>query len=146
TEVVGDPTPKTIPLRLNRLVPDNATPNPVTPQPWHFRDAIDYSVSMNYAVLDYASRYGDELLYNMYRMGRNSIERGRQDYWPLKPSYVDAIEAAHAADRKKTGGQSGSTSIPTRYFDTVFTDPVLRDPRGYIIPADQTDFPRSVDF
>jgi hypothetical protein len=50
-----------------------------------FRQSIDYSISLNYAVLDYASRYRDELLYNIYKMGRNSIERGSKDYWTLSP-------------------------------------------------------------
>src|SRR3546814_12196221 len=74
-----------IPLVPERLIPNNATPYPVTPRPWHFADAIAYSVSLNYAILDYASRYGDELLYNRYKMGRNAIERGGADYWSLKP-------------------------------------------------------------
>jgi Zinc carboxypeptidase. len=154
TEIVGDPTPMNIPVVPARLIPDNATPNPVKPGPWHFRQAIEYSVSLNYAILDYASRYGDELLYNMYKMGRNSIERGSTDFWTLKPSYIEHLEAKYAADRKagKTGGQADEgyygtrNNIPKSYFDAVFEDPELRDPRGFIIPADQTDFPRVVNF
>src|SRR5690606_18431368 len=72
TEVHGNPTPSQVPLVLDRLIPDNNTPNPIGPRrTWHFRESIDYSVSMNYAILDYASRYGDQLLFNFYKMGRN---------------------------------------------------------------------------
>ncbi|HEX8331461.1 MAG TPA: M14 metallopeptidase family protein, partial [Segetibacter sp.] len=54
TEIVGNPTPSTIPLVPARLIPNTATPNPVTPQRWLFKQSIDYSVSLNYAVLDHA--------------------------------------------------------------------------------------------
>ncbi|WP_262249176.1 M14 family metallopeptidase [Parapedobacter soli] len=125
TEIVGDPTPMEIPLVPERLIPNNATPYPAAPGPWHFAEAIAYSVSLNYAILDYASRYGDELLYNRYKMGRNSIERGNADHWTAKPSMVNKIDGD---------------------YKTVFEDPALRDPRGFIIPADQPDFPRAIQF
>jgi Zinc carboxypeptidase len=98
TEIVGGPNPSNVPLIPQRLIPNGATPNPVTPQRWLFRQSIDYSVSLNYAVLDYASRYRDELLYNIYRMGRNSIERGNQDHWTLSPKRIDEINRMAAAD------------------------------------------------
>lgn len=148
TEIVGDPTPMEIPLVPERLIPDNATPYPVTPGPWHFAQAIDYSVSLNYAILDYASRYSDELLYNQYKMGRNAIEHGSTDYWTLKPGVVREMEADFAAALEEEGesGQPNRRSIPTSYFDKYFKDPARRDPRGFIIPADQADFPRAVGF
>lgn len=150
TEIAGDPTPMTIPLVPERLISNNATPNPVRPRPWLFREAIDYSVSLNYAVLDYASRFGDQLLYNMYKMGQHSIARGNQDYWTAKPGYIQQMELDYAADKKagkispETSGSS--TTIPMQYYEAVFENPQLRDPRGFIIPADQADFPRAVHF
>src|ERR1700759_4340329 len=103
TEIIGGPTPEDIPLVPHRLTPSGSTPFPVTPQKWLFRQSIDYSVSLNYAVLDYAMRYHDELLFNIYRMGRNSIERGSKDYWTLSPKRINAIDtlAAHAATGTK---------------------------------------------
>ncbi|QCR22774.1 M14 metallopeptidase family protein [Pontibacter sp. SGAir0037] len=158
TEIIGGPTPEDVPLVPQRLIPNGATPNPVTPQKWHFRKSIDYSVSLNYAVLNYAARHSDELLYNIYLMGKNSIERGSKDYWALSPKHVDAINAAHSKDQAKEAkakesesnegdfafGQGGG--IPPKYFDAILKDPALRDPRGYIIPADQVDFPTAVTF
>ena len=143
TEIIGNPTPDTIPLVPERLVPNNNTPNPVLPQPWHFRQSIDYSLSLNWAVLDYAARHHDQLLYNIYHMGRSSIERGSKDYWTPYPSRIDAITEAIKADKKDArSAQSPSLS----YYDAVLKDPKLRDPRGYVIPADQTDFPTAVTF
>ena len=38
-------------------LPRGDLPAPIEPQEWHFRQSIDYSVTANYAVLDFASRY-----------------------------------------------------------------------------------------
>jgi Zinc carboxypeptidase len=160
TEIIGGPTPEEVPLVPQRLMPNGATPNPVAPQKWHFRQSIDYSVSLNYAVLNYAARHTDELLYNIYRMGRNAIERGSKDYWALSPKHVDAINAAHQKDQarekpkegaraEETGGDvtlGRGTGIPAKYFDAVLKDPALREPRAYVLPADQPDFPTAVNF
>lgn len=151
TEVIGDPTPSRVPLVPDRLIPNNATPNPVVPTEWNFKMSIDYSVSLNYAILDYASRYGDQLLYNMYKMGRNSIERGSDDYWTHRPAHVEEIKDAYAADQAANGSQGrsqfgGRGGIPVSYFEQVFQDPALRDPRGFIISAHQPDFARAVHF
>ena len=150
TEIVGGPTPENIPLVPGRLLPNNNTPNPVTPRKWHFRQSIDYSLSLNYAVLDYAARHADELLFNIYRMGKNSIERGSQDYWTLSPKRIDAITQGYGADQQKRGlptaTAAGRDGIPTKYYDSLMRQPATRDPRGYIIPADQPDFPTAVKF
>ena len=75
TETIGNPTPMQIPFVASRQLPNSDTPYPIEPQTWHFRQSIEYSVTANRAVLDYASRNRDRLLFNIYRMGRNSIER-----------------------------------------------------------------------
>ncbi len=137
TEIIGGPNPTEVPLVPQRLIPNGATPNPVTPQKWLFRQSIDYSVSLNYAVLDYAMRYRDELLFNIYRMGRNSIERGQKDYWTLSPKRIDAIDslAAHAAAEATpaTGGRrrSAPDSAAGRRTDST------ANPRR-VAPADLT--------
>lgn len=151
TEITGNPTPSEIPLVPERLIPDNATPFPVMPQKWKFRRSIDYSVSQNYGLLNYASRSGDELLYNIYVMGRNAIMKGNQDNWTLLPKYSAAITAAYDKDKKAGALPKDSTgkipsAIPLSYYDAVFKNPANRDARGYIIPADQSDFPTAVKF
>ena len=156
TEIIGNPTPTEIPLVLNRLVPSSANPNPITPQKWHFHQSIDYSVSLNYAVLNYASRQRDELLYNMYRMGKNSIERGSSDYITMHPKVIDAIRnlnsatvTASAAGRTEQGQGSsygGQGRASANSYETYMEDPLNRDPRAYIIPSVQSDFPTAVKF
>lgn len=144
TEITGNPTPTTIPLVPQRLIPNNATPYPVLPQTWKFRQSIDYSVSLNYGVLDYASRFGDKLLLNMYTMGRNAIEKGNKDTWTLTPKYIAAIEANYNKDRK--AGTVAGAQVPMKYYDDVLKNPIYRDARGYIISANQKDFPTAVKF
>ena len=77
-----------------------ATPNPVTPQKWYFRQSIDYSVSLNYAVLNYACVNREDLLYGIYRMGKNSIEAGSRDNWTLSPKRIDSINNAYKKDQR----------------------------------------------
>ncbi|HQS51106.1 MAG TPA: M14 family metallopeptidase, partial [Daejeonella sp.] len=145
TETIGGPTPSEISLVPQRLIPNGGTTFPVTPQKWHFRQSIDYSVSLNYAVLNYAVRYRDELLFNIYRMGKNSIERGSKDTWGLSPNKVEAINQAYLKDQP--GAKIANQQIlPKKYFDTVMNNPANRDARGYIIPSDQADFQTAVKF
>ncbi|RYY26770.1 MAG: peptidase, partial [Sphingobacteriaceae bacterium] len=159
TEIIGNPTPEKIPLVPARLVPNGATPNPVLPQDvWHFKQSIDYSVSLNYSVLDYAARQRDEVLFNIYRMGKNSIERGSKDYWTLSPKRSDAITKAYQTDQKNTdknstaaagdpmGWMTRGSEIPMKYYDAVLKNPEFRDARGYIITANQPDFPTAIKF
>jgi hypothetical protein len=87
TEAIGSPTPVDIPFVAERQVPSADLPFPIAPQRWHFRQAIDYELTANRAVLDAASRYRETLLFNMYRMGKNSIERGSGDTWTLTPHH-----------------------------------------------------------
>lgn len=152
TEIWGSPNPSEIPFIPERLVPNNDTPFPIRPQPWKFRESIDYSVSLNYAILDYASKNAKDLLNNIYTMGKNNIEKGNMDYWTLTPKNIEGIRGQYELDLKKgivkkeeeTGRRTNS--VPIEYYDKVFKNSDLRDPRGYIISANQSDFPTAVNF
>jgi hypothetical protein len=104
-------------------------------------------------------RNHDDLLFNSYRMGKNSIEHGSADYWTLSPKRAEAITALYEKDKPAPaegatrrggavtlGGEGRGPNIPTKYFDSVLRNPTLRDPRGYIITTDQPDFPTTVKF
>lgn len=155
TEIIGNPTPMQIPFVARRQLPSNDLTFPIAPQRWHYRQSIDYSISANRAVLDQASRYREVLLYNIYLMGRNSIQRGSRDSWTIRPTRLAEIEKLAAADRAGTEtqepndlGEPPSNAVPrlaTKYWD-MLRKPEWRDPRGYIIPADQPDFPTAVKF
>ncbi len=150
TEMNGNPTPMEIAFNPERLLPSNDVPLPIVPQEWHFRQSIDYSITLNRAVLDYASRNRETVLYNRYLMGKNSIEKGSRDNWTIHPQIVDMVKEKVKKERESkkdtvqvTGRRGFST--PKKYFD-LFRLPENRDPRGYIIPSDQKDFPTAVKF
>ncbi|HEU4885366.1 MAG TPA: hypothetical protein VFT45_24170 [Longimicrobium sp.] len=158
TETIGSPTPFDLPFVANRQIPSGDLPAPVAPQTWHFRQSIDYSVTANYAVLDYAQRYRTTLLMNFWRMGRNSIERGRRDNWTVYPRRVDSVRAVIAAERQgqrseqnavmSPGGQFGGAANAeqsARYL-ALMRRPEWRDARAYVIPSDQADFPTATKF
>ncbi len=144
TEIIGNPTPMEIPLVPDRQLAHNDLPYPVRPQEWHFRQSIDYSVTANRAVLDYASRNREDLLYNIYLMGRNSIQRGSQDHWTIHPQRIEALRAA-GAGREVDAGR-GRRGMPPELYDEVLHDPDHRDPRGLILPSNQADFPTAAKF
>src|SRR5688500_16465543 len=85
SEMIGSPTPMRIPLVKERQMPGGDLAMPIAPQAWHFRQSVEYSITLNRAVIDHASRLREQLLYNIYRMGRNSIERGGRDTWTPNP-------------------------------------------------------------
>src|SRR5690606_26556965 len=137
-----------IPFVPERQLPHGDLPFPVPPQKWHFRQSIEYSMTANRAVLDVASRYRETLLYNIYVMGRNSIERGSRDHWTIYPSRIEAVRKAMAGARAAGGAQTGAEgdAASSQDYLSLLYDPALRDPRGYIIPADQPDFLTATKF
>ena len=148
TETQGNPTPMRIQFVPNRLLAVNDLPAPITPQEWHFRQSVDYSITNNRAILDYASRYRETLLHNRYLMGAEAIQRGSEDSWTIRPKLVESVVAELAAERRAAGaagGRGGRGGLAADGFQR-FRDPDMRDPRGYIIPSDQPDFPTAVKF
>ena len=143
TETIGNPTPIDIPFVPDKQLPSADLPYPIAPQRWHFRQSIDYSVTANRAVIDVASRYRETLLFNIYRMGRNAIQRGSQDTWTFSPRRLAALKASPGAPFDSAQGRRGTA--PPRAYDQLRT-PNLRDPRGYILPADQPDFLTATKF
>lgn len=166
TETIGSPTPGAIPFVPDRQLPRGDLPYPVAPQAWHFRQSIDYCITADRAVLDLAARLREEFLYNIYRMGRNSIDRGSRDSWTLHPQRIAAVKAAAASAPGNAGAATGSgaggtraegsgaegpaarggaRTAPAPLFD-LLRDPAHRDPRGYVLPSDQPDFPTATRF
>ena len=159
TEIIGDPTPYELPLVPRTQLARQDEPYPVAPQTWHFKQSLQYVEEMDRAVLDYASRNRETLLYNYFQMGRNAIARGRTDSWTVTPKRVDALNAAAKAGKPveiARGGMAGlggglagydlREAVDSKLYDTVLHAPDQRDPRGYIIPADQADLPTAVKF
>ena len=142
TETQGNPTPMRIQFVPDRLLAINDLPAPIEPQEWHFRQSVDYSITNNRAILDYASRYRETLLFNRYRMAQDAIERGSEDSWTIRPKLVASVTLELTSGGRGGFGRGG---LPPEGFQ-LFRNPDLRDPRGYIIPSDQADFPTAVKF
>jgi hypothetical protein len=160
TETIGNPTPVQIPFMPDMQLPRADVPNPIAPQTWHFRQSIEYSLTANYAILDIASKRKEDFLFNMYKMGRNAIEKGSRDNWTIHPKRIEAVKAAieAAQPRQASDGQTAGTGggrggrgggrggAPVEIYNNVLHDPKMRDPRGFILPSDQPDFLTATKF
>jgi hypothetical protein len=159
TETIGNPTPQTIPFIPQRQLRFADMTLPLEPfQTWHFRQSIDYSVTSNKAILDQASRYRDSYLWNIYKMGRDQIKRGSEDFWVTTPDVLAAAEEKlGVGGRGGRGGRGGAANPPVadaaatadfgrgggagtkEQFLELFRNPANRLPRGYIVPGNQPD-------
>jgi hypothetical protein len=158
TETIGNPTPVEIPFVLDMQLPRADVPNPIAPRTFHFREAIEYSVTNNYAILDIASKRKEDFLFNMYRMAKNAIAKGSTDTWTIHPKRIKAAEEAIAAQAGgrasgpeggrggRGGGNAGRGGAPMSVYTNVLHDPNMRDPRGFIVPSDQPDFLTATKF
>ncbi|MBL0169617.1 MAG: peptidase [Gemmatimonadaceae bacterium] len=170
TEIIGSPTPSSIPIVLGQMLPRGDLPAPIAPQEWHFRQSIDYSVTANYSILDLASRYKDQFLFNIYRMGANQIARGSTDHWTISNEDMARADTAMrlgatGAAGGGRGGRGGAAGAPAggdspdagfggrggptmsvAQYNAVFKDPARRDPRAYVIPVTQPDFATATKF
>ncbi len=133
TETIGNPTPVEIPFIPAQQISRADIPLPVEPGVWRFRQSVEYSQTANWAVLDYASRNADHLLFNIWQMGQNSIARGNTDSWTTFPFEIDA-----AAETVRRGTRDD--------WQRLLRDPADRDPRGFVIPSDQRDFLTATKF
>ncbi len=134
TETIGHPTPIEIDFLPDRQIMHGDLPMPIRPGVWRFRQSVDYSQTANRAVLDYASRHREQLLFNAWRMGTNSIERGSRDSWTVRPEWIDRAE--------EEAGSFASVDD----WEAHLRDPAKRDARGYVLGADQRDFPTATRF
>ena len=161
TETIGNPTPMRISLVPERQVRSAGLPLPIEPQEWHFRQSVDYSVSANRALLDLASRYREQFLFDRWRMGNDAIKHGNKDSWTVSPKRVDAMVAQITKDRATTpaagetrnGGPRGGggtanvmTSVANDRYMALLKKPEDRDPRAYILSSAQNDFPTATKF
>ncbi len=141
TEINGNPAPKEMKLFPSSMVQTNDCPLPLKPRTLHFKEAINYSVELNRALFDYASRNKDLILYNRYLMAKNAIEKGSKDSWTIHPKIAaevqDSVEAIAKKEEKSFRGAQ-------KKYMRLFKKKENRDPRGYIFPANQPDFPTAV--
>jgi hypothetical protein len=143
TETIGSPTPIDIPFLPDKQLPKNDLPYPVAPQKWHFRQSVDYSITADRAILGLASKMPEDFLLNIFRMGRNSIQRGSRDTWTVTPKIIRTVEDAIQKENVKPEGSG--RGFPVRFYD-LLRSPAARDPRGFVIPSDQPDYATATKF
>jgi hypothetical protein len=151
TEIIGGPTPTKIPLVPSTQLPRGDEMMPVAPRDWHLQDSLDYQWTLNRAVLDYASRNRERLLFNIWRMGMNSIEKGSKDSWTITPAKVDRLAnaapiEAKGADEYNRARAGGPKKIEPSLYKTLIQVPAERDARAYVISPDQRDMPTAITF
>ena len=102
---------------------------------WRIKDAIDYMETASIAVLDYASKYHEEILWNRYQAGRNTIANYRKN-----PPYAYVIPKA----QRDPG--AAAEMLRRLAFNGVRVSELSKDavidgtsyPRGtWVIPMDQ---------
>ncbi len=128
TETTGDPAPIYIAPTPGREMPTVNLPLPITPQRWHFRQAVDYSMTANRAVLDFASRSRETLLLNAFTMARNaSLDRSdsprgyvlpsTQPDFPTATKFVDALlKSGVVVHRAREAFRAGGVTYPPGSF------------------------------
>jgi hypothetical protein len=148
TEIIGNPTPGPVSLVLDNQLMRQDLPMPIAPQPvWHMKQSIDYINSASRAIIDIASKHREDFLYRIYKMGKNSIDRGSRDNWTIQPDWIDQAKEQVAKDAgSATGGRGGGRGGTDAKYYTGMLTTERRDPRGYIIPASQTDFNTATRF
>ena len=175
TETIGNPTPQSIPFVASKQLGDSSLWWPIAPQQvWHFRQSIEYSMTANRAILDYASKYRETSLFNIYAMGRDEIRWGSEDHWTFTPHKMAKVQAelvakgavqpvaisgaaststaggAGPAGGPLTGGGGGGGRGGGRGGGNALWDALrtkeLRDPRGFIIPSNEGDFGTATKF
>lgn len=155
TETVGNPSGHEIPFIPDRQIPSADLPLPVQPGPWKFRQSIEYSVTANKAVLDVVSRNREHFLFNIWKMGNDRIEQGNRDSWTIWPKRNAAVAARIEQENRSRqggapqgggfgGGAQARTGEAAQQMMAMLKSPENRDPRAYIIPSNQRDFPTAV--
>lgn len=115
TETFGSPTPTRVPFLKERQIPSTDIPKPIDPGEWQLKQSLSYEIGANYAILDYASRYREQVLMTVYQSGLNQIEAGSRDNWTRYPARINELGAS------------------------ALSDPMLRDARGYVMSVEQRD-------
>ncbi|WP_332911763.1 hypothetical protein [Algoriphagus boritolerans] len=58
----------------------------------------------------------------------------------------DASQRKKADDDAEEAYFGNRSGLPIQFYDSVYKDPTKRDPRGYILSADQPDFSTAIKF
>ncbi|MBS0332786.1 MAG: peptidase, partial [Proteobacteria bacterium] len=132
TEIIGSPTPMQLPLVPTKQLSNQDELYPVPPQIWHFKTTIEYIKTMNRATIDYASKNREDLLFNRWLMGNNSLKKAATDSWTFTPKRIAAVQAAAKAEggppQRQRGDGLGGNGDPNSVVDAKLYQTVLHAP------------------
>ena len=86
-------------------------------------------------------------------MGKGSIDKGSKDTWTMYPRRLQAIkdeiaksQKVEAGDPRMIAGGRAQNTVPIAQYEALAHKPEWRDPRGYILSANQPDFLTATKF
>lgn len=103
--------PKKMPKTVAGGTPTDGT-DIMYPDPWkggesHFRDAVDYMLTATWATLDLAADRKSNYLYNIYKMGKSAVEKGKTEdpfAYVIGKEQWDSFEAVNLVNVLIRGG------------------------------------------
>ena len=83
---------------------------------WSLRSAIDYMLTVDFAILDLATARREHLLRKSWEVARANIEAGTRGgpYAYVVPEAGNALEMLHRLRLGRCGGASGETIVHSR--------------------------------
>jgi Zinc carboxypeptidase len=96
--------PKTFENGESTSEPSTYYPNPFRGGTWRFRDSCSYMMTGSMAVLDIGAQRREEWLYDIYRMGRDAIEKGASETYVIPADQWDPGTAAKLVNVLRWGG------------------------------------------
>ena len=102
---------------------------------WGLRDAVNYMVTASFATLNYAAKFREEILYNRYQAGRNTIQQFRTSppyAYIIPQAQYDPVAPAELLQRVAFMG------VHVKQLDRDFMYDGTSYPKGtWVIPMDQ---------
>jgi uncharacterized membrane protein YgcG len=129
------PSPDSLPAEFRDLRPTTMYVSPWAGGTWTLRNAVDYMVTASMATLSYAAKYKEELLYNRYQAGRNTIRKYQMSApyaYFIPQAQHDPVAPVELLRRvAMLGVRIGQTDRDLTFEGTAY-------PRGtWVIPMDQ---------
>ena len=123
------------PQALRDMRPQSLYSSPWRPGWWRLGDAVAYNETASMAVLEYAAKYKESLLYNRYQAGRDQIARGKKEApyaYVFPQDQRDPVAAVELLRRLAFGGVRVFQLTAAAILDDVAC------PTGtWVVPTDQ---------
>ncbi|WP_113701823.1 M14 family metallopeptidase [Nonomuraea lactucae] len=79
-------------------------PHPYKGGEWHLSDSCDYLSSVNVGMLELAAKRASDFLYDIYQMGRDAIQAGKDETYVIPADQADYPTAVKFVNTLRRGG------------------------------------------